>query len=288
MGGARYGWSLWLVACAACGRVGFDERVAPLIADAPNADAPNADSPVMTDGPPVCLELSAAWTPQWASVIEYLPFDGAVGAVANGATITATVGANAAASNVDGTGLAYAAMGINQALRFDGVDDHLTVTMPTIDTTAGDTVSVAFWIQWNGVYYNTASGWTAVLYFTNNKYTLPFVSAGVNSFGFNTNNSDMWGAANSGFVSKWVHVVAEFRNGSSDTSAMFVDGVQQTLTQTLSTANPGVVGTGLEIGAYAAYPTFFGGYLDDLAVWNRALTQAEVQTLYDNQKACYP
>jgi hypothetical protein len=257
-----------IVVAAACGRVGFDV---------------DANRTVDTTPTSVCA-VDPTWTPEWSSVIAYLPFDGA-GSIATANAVTARIGPTATASNLDGAGMAYVAGKVGQAIRFDGVDDFVALNLPTIDTTAGRGVSVGFWMNWNGTYY-MPSGWTVLINFTNVNLLLDNQGTPPNTLGFNTNRGDNWGASNVGLENRWSHVVAVFHNGMSDQSQLFIDGEMISAMQTEGSAGPATVSAAIKIGAYPTYPNFFPGALDEITIWNRMLTAAEVSDLYDHQVAC--
>lgn len=258
-----------LVMLAGCGRVGFDAEI---------------DSAIHSV--PACRALDASWTPQWSSLIEYEPFDGS-GAIANGAHVPAKLGQDGIATNTM-PGMAYVPGKVAQGIQFDGIDDVVTIALPTIDETAGDAVSVALWLNWNGVLYTgTGGSWTKVMLFTQPEYSLTFVGKGSGAvLGYNTGNGDLWGVPATGLANTWVHVVAVFFNGASDGAQLYLDGQPATMVQQLGSANSSHVGSSLLVAAYPSYPSFLAGTLDELAVWNARLTAADVQTLYDAQVHC--
>ena len=94
------------------------------------------------------------------------------------------------------------------------------------------------------------------------------------SFGYTDSSSDL-------DFDKWYHVVATYSGGTAGDINMYVNGVLDT--------NVGVpVSAPLAISGYACYigndPTFaftWDGYITDAAVWGRALTETEAQSLYN-------
>ena len=97
-------------------------------------------------------------------------------------------------------------------------------------------------------------------------------------------------ATNYGFSSSnvitpntWHHVVMVFdgtQTGNENRLKLYVNNVQQSLTfsGTIPVSTP-TVGANLSIGAYQTY--YFPGSIDDVRVYNRALTAAEVLQLYN-------
>jgi hypothetical protein len=81
-------------------------------------------------------------------------------------------------------------------------------------------------------------------------------------------------------ISKWNFYAAK-RNGTSQVT-LSVNGVAQTLTSDCSPDSDGNVQT-VEIGRFHNYifgDSYFAGSLDDVRVYNRALSVQEVQQLY--------
>ncbi len=73
----------------------------------------------------------------------------------------------------------------------------------------------------------------------------------------------------------WTHYVATWATGANNTKLYkngAVDGTATLVVPTL-TAN-------ITLGYFAAGPTYLNGQLDEVGLWNRALTLAEVQQLY--------
>jgi hypothetical protein len=252
------------IACAACGRIGFESA----------ALAP-------------CGVLDASWTPQWSTLIAYEPFDGA-GPIGDAATIPAVVGSAGVAGNADNSGMTYVAGKLGQAISFDGIDDYVTLPLPPIDTAIDHSVSIAVWMRWSGTLYaGNSSNWTKVLLFLNPEYALTFVSAGPPALGFNTGVSDLLGIRPTGFAGAWIHVVAVFVNGAPGMSRLYIDGQEQTMSPLMAASpSPSVVSTPLIVAAFPTYPSFFAGALDELAVWNSALSSSDVATLYTTQASC--
>ena len=109
------------------------------------------------------------------------------------------------------------------------------------------------------------------------------------SFGFTTQTGDVYGIASTGFASNWHHVVAEFTNGAVASNKLYVDGVARALTQRAGTPNNAnsVVAATLRIGGLSGSTSFrFGGQLDEVKVFNRALTATEVSAEFAAANGC--
>jgi len=77
----------------------------------------------------------------------------------------------------------------------------------------------------------------------------------------------------------WHHVVAVYGGGTSVT--FYIDGVAQTLTIPAGALN---TASGTAYIGYSGGQNIFQGDIDDLRLYNRALSAAEVMALYDAEK----
>lgn len=204
-----------------------------------------------------------AWADLNTGLIGYYPFNGNAndesgngnhGIVQGNAALTTDVLGNA-----------------NSAYAFDGINSFIDINLPTINTVPDSKVTVSFWVNWNG----TNQG-------------LPFGFAGYDVwfsegfFGFNTDRSDIWGVSSSGFADHWTFVTAIFNNGDITKSVLYVNGAKRALSQKLGSPIEKIVSTNARIGYYigGCGACNFGGKIDDVRIYNRVLSAAEIQTLY--------
>jgi hypothetical protein len=172
---------------------------------------------------------------------------------------------------IEGT-VTYAAGEVGQAFSMAGAGD-VSVSMPGLNTTNGQ-VTVSFWMKWNGTTTNSpiAFGFTS--------YDLDFYSGG---FGFNTANGDILGVSSTGMANQWVQVTAVFTNGDPHQNQLYINGVQQTLTQIVgSTPHSALVSSTAKIGSYNNNNNYqFQGLIDAVQVYNGALTAQQAMALYN-------
>jgi len=95
------------------------------------------------------------------------------------------------------------------------------------------------------------------------------------------NTYPMFGSAHS-IINQWHHIVASYDN-ATETMKIFIDGTEKN-----SISYPGIFGT-LPVNSYNFYlgADYNGNYMfdgreDELALWNRALTANEINSLYNN------
>ena len=167
----------------------------------------------------------------------------------------------------------YTAGKIGQAFNFNGIDQYVDLVIPGVNTSDGAETTVSFWMYWNGL-----EGSNGVMPFGFNTYDLWFRNG---SFGFNTGASDVWGVSSNGLANHWVHVTALFHNGDARLSRLYLDGVEQVLTQRLSATGSKNVSTSARIGLWTIDTNYlFGGSIDELQIYNRALSATEIQNIY--------
>jgi RHS repeat-associated protein len=154
------------------------------------------------------------------------------------------------------------------ALSFDGSGAIVNLNVGGIDTTSGHQVTVEFWMNWSG-------GTASHIPFGFNGYDLWLLPG--TGFGFNTSNSDVFGVPMSAVpVGQPVHVVAVFTNGSVSSNQLYLNGVQQTLTQLTGSPLSKPVSAAATAGGFSTSGYGFNGALDEVAVYNGALSGSRV------------
>ncbi|MCC2112171.1 MAG: VCBS repeat-containing protein, partial [Hyphomicrobiales bacterium] len=160
--------------------------------------------------------------------------------------------------------------GADRGLVFDGVDDQIHLNSLTVNTAAGAKTTVEFWMYWTGNSNEMPIGF----YDGTNKYDLYFSGS---NFGFNTGNFDVYGISTTGLANGWHHVTAVFTNGDVTQNKLYIDGVDQSLTQRQGTPLSSKVGADATISGWPAdSSTAFTGQLADVRVWDGERTAGEV------------
>ena len=247
-------------------------------ADATTIDAAPAGSDAGIDAS--SNELSASWTPQFASLVGYWPLDGVAGSTpAYETTIAAVVGN-------DGTVVGNKTMTavpspLGDALEFDA--HHTVDVIPT------GTVQLAFTVQaW--VRFESADEYTGSIFGTR--------APADGSFDFKIDSPTL--------VHGDIGNGENFFAGAFDAADEFDLGVWHQIVYSVSATsytiyhNGVVIGSGDFSGAPLlydathqiaigdAYPTGgeqFGGDIDEIAIWNVALSDDDVATLYTTESA---
>ncbi|UOD35595.1 hypothetical protein DSN97_04550 [Deferribacteraceae bacterium V6Fe1] len=170
---------------------------------------------------------------------------------------------------------------------FDGVDDYIEIPQAAADILKG-TASLSFWIKtsqtgsdtdWKapGIIGTEVAGSVDDIFWG-------WIDAsghiGV-SKGDNYNNSKSTKPINDNI---WHHVVLT-RDANNGNIKIYIDGVLDKSGQTDS----GLIGNSFKyIGSIydtAGTHTFFQGYLDEVKIYDKILTDSQVQSIYNNEKA---
>ena len=162
---------------------------------------------------------------------------------------------------------------VGQAMNFDGVDDTVSTTSDFIGTSAG---TYSAW-----VYARSEGDDTGYGFIVTNGGAVQFGLGlcAVKTIGFTSNNASnvACGATASIAYKTWYFVTAT--RDSSGTANLYVNGVLSgTANQNSGTPQAGT--TNVQVGNSAFTSRTWDGYLDDVRIYNRVLSPAEIQRLY--------
>ena len=165
---------------------------------------------------------------------------------------------------------------VGKAYSFGGDGDYVSVNNVFNYTT--ENFSYAFWIK-----VNNLSGQVAPLYkgryqvdgWYTNIETTGITRIATNTSGNTTTLSSGAGAITAG---TWYHIVG-VKSGAS--SKLYVDGAQ---VDTGTLQDPTSTNDDFLIGSYRAGALPVNGLVDDVRIWNRALSAAEAGDLYNDTK----
>lgn len=165
-------------------------------------------------------------------------------------------GAPGAVANDPDTAASFAGSG---EVNIDGVG---------VGTVAGAKNTVEFFMLWNGGTNAMPFGFTT--------YDL-WLNGG--RFGFNSGCSDNYGMASSSLVGRWVHVVAVFTNGATNQNKLYINGVPQTLSGSISCN--GSATTNVGISSWRGSNGYsMQGRIDEVSLYNGELSAAQVSAHY--------
>ncbi|MBE76796.1 MAG: hypothetical protein CMG41_03550, partial [Candidatus Marinimicrobia bacterium] len=168
------------------------------------------------------------------------------------------------------------------SLSFDGVDDYVEIPASSdYDFSDEDAFSLSFWVNFSDVSSEQ------YIFSAEDMFWVYLDGTGEIKFRYRNHPSGNWPEFNSSFspeVGVWYHIAITTDNGASK---IYVSGL---LDEESNVSISGLTANGnnsrnLELGArkvYSGNPTkFLHGNLDDVAMWNEAITASEVFSIYD-------
>ncbi|MBI4089029.1 LamG domain-containing protein, partial [Candidatus Kaiserbacteria bacterium] len=181
---------------------------------------------------------------------------------------------------------------IGQGLRFDGTDDYVNAGTSNF---AGDgAVSESMWVKFfqseSGSSYHIMTDLNRttdlVFYFDDTSGTELIKFGHRNSGGNHGVQWDVSSAYASQWKNKWKHFVVVYDGGATDSAtsySFYVDGVLYTTGKASSLIGGS---TSSNIIGYDSVPVggYLNGLVDEVRIYNRALTAAEVKLLYNSGK----
>jgi len=202
------------------------------------------------------------------SLEEYYKLDESSGTVYN--SVNSSVNPSSAVSAT------YSASGrINTALSFNGTSNYISFADNANWTiNASGMLSISMWLYFSGnqlgTYINLwGHPYGPMLYLTNQ-------SAGNYSIDWWTLGSNVASSGTKAIsLNAWHHIVF-VKNGSS--VSFYLDGIATNTTATDVTKDP----SGVFIGGESIYNQDFYGRIDEVGIWKRAITSAEVTQLYNS------
>jgi fibronectin type 3 domain-containing protein len=239
----------------------------------------SANSKITLDSASDDGELNSQWTPQYNNIVGYWKLNGTSGSsIAQGDVIPATIGQNLAAH---ASGAVYQG-GVQRQGILKDVNSHF-VSNPNFMNVAGD-ITVQLWAKTTATsvqvlaakYGGTDHGWEMVLQangtigLDGRTGTGVYQTSGPSTTAINDN--------------RWHHIVGS-RQGA--TFKIFVDGKLEN--STVNDAGSFVSPNPLVLGGQDENNTTYAfiGSMDEAAIWNSALSAAEVKTIYERQHARY-
>lgn len=246
------------------------------------------------------VDHSASWTPQYSSLVGYWKLDGPIGSISNGGGVSATIGINGVVAGSNGQ---YINSLNNQGFYSSGtteiqIGDGTQYDYPVSDFTVSywvlfpEGADNPYWTIGKGNAYNGTTtcgnnpggpgtgGW-GVAHWTTSNPVLPglFLSDGVECY-------TVYGGAS---IARgvWGHIVIRV-NRSTNVASIFVNGIKSTtsiaslgsITHTTSGNRFFSIGRGA--GSKMQNTT-----IDDVAIWDVALTDSEISTIYNKQIDVY-
>jgi len=167
---------------------------------------------------------------------------------------------------------------VNSAYSFDG---NTNIRIPIGDSDLGNEYTMALWVNLQ----NNSNEFPTYVHGINTSSNCPFICQQFNNFGVGTNHYQGIASGNTGTQLSalnttapniWYNVVIS--TSSSAGSVFYINGF---VVDTETALNFSVTGDSIQIGDGLNGATDnFIGYVDDIAIHNRALSESEIQQLY--------
>jgi len=214
-----------------------------------------------------CSELDSTWTPQWDSLVHYWKFNGSLAPSRGSSTLTAYNGATFSSTNMKlGSG----------AASFDGVDDYLSGNLP-INFNSSSEISISFWH-----YVDSAPSQSKIpLFFITDSTWIQFTQLANNAgYWFQIDDGDNTAGVSGTVQGKWTHVVGTHKT-SDNKLEIYMNGYLDYADD----ASIPLTGTthSIYLGNNNGGSHHIHGKIDDLAIWNKKLTEAEIRHIYQRQ-----
>jgi hypothetical protein len=145
----------------------------------------------------------------------------------------------------------------------------------------GEELTISYWLKWDG-----GTLYSLYKYDNGNPPNSNYAVLGGNGNGYSIATSGNGTGPNTTYTgfnpNEWIHFTVTFQSGANNTK-IYINGVLETegtsnLSSVASTANL-AINSAVGIQNY----TRGVGHLDDMAIWNRALSISEIQSLYTSQ-----
>ncbi|MDD4990383.1 MAG: LamG domain-containing protein, partial [Candidatus Pacebacteria bacterium] len=166
------------------------------------------------------------------------------------------------------------------ALSFDGVNDYVDAGSGSSLNITGD-ISISFWMKTSGTgIYGTVGRYSVDATPTGYSLFLNRTTAG--KFDFYKSNGLVWATnLNSKLVNDgiWHYITL---TGTDAFGILYIDGISNgTFTYTNPISSPT---TNVFIGSHKGTAYYFNGLIDDVRIYNRALSEAEIRYQYNQTK----
>ena len=169
------------------------------------------------------------------------------------------------------------------ALSFDGVDDFVQFsTSPSFEISSG-VVSVSAWVKMDYLPTEMTQAFGPVFDSQGDQYVI-YADRGNKELRFKATTSG--GAARPGIpqvdliTGKWINVVGVYDGANA---MVYLNGVKKGVLPLTGTINAGQIAM-LGKSGTAGTPAYLKGYLDNVAVFDKALSESEVLDMYNNYK----
>jgi len=168
-----------------------------------------------------------------------------------------------------------------QGLNFDGVDDYVMISdNDSLDFGTGN-MSVCAWVKTSSAFNDSRNIFDKDMPEVGNPSYLLYIDGGNARFILGTSGGDYVAVSSTNVNDQQWHYICATRNsGSANGVKIYIDGIQN---GSMATDNGGTVSNAEDvyIGRFDGASGAFPGLIDDVRIYNRALSASEVKQLYN-------
>ena len=177
------------------------------------------------------------------------------------------------------------------ALDFEGVDDRVSVGSPP-SLSLSDSLTVSCWVYLRALGTNSTFVGNCLNggNFNQNYFLYVRTTGGIDSWSMQVASSTSGNRATGSVavLNQWIHLLGTYvPTGASNPIIRLYENGQQTAISTTGENGSVIAGQVVSIGSYANAANFTNGQLDDIRVYNRALSPSEIQLLATRRGVAY-
>jgi outer membrane protein assembly factor BamB len=166
----------------------------------------------------------------------------------------------------------------NGALQFDGIDDYVGISSSPSLALSGNQISLEMWIRPTVTLNSSNTSWIIIMDKGDGYGFEMFPNSATFEFFVNIGDADQWlcTTTNNWIAGTWYHIAGTY---NSTTESIYVNGILEN-TKPLTGFLSGY-GLPLSIGSYCfGTQCFFNGAIDEVKIYNRALSATEIRNEY--------
>ena len=186
--------------------------------------------------------------------------------------------------------------GAGKSYYFSGTEAFGRTPLGSLNTTAGQRITVEAWLKWQPSAVNGYIAWAI----GGTSSPIPpnllgnFAHLPTDTIGLASGSGELWGMQDAGltgiYQNRWMHVVWDMLLGPESSTKIYFDGVLQSSSLFLAAEQTLQVGSGrvFEVGRNLGAANYWVGFLDEIAIYNGALSAERVRLHYETAagRAC--
>ncbi|MFC1787861.1 LamG-like jellyroll fold domain-containing protein [Patescibacteria group bacterium] len=199
------------------------------------------------------------------------------------------------------TGSEWGAGQVNGALEFDGVDDYIVVSdddsLSFGDSANDSPFSISAWVKMDDAanFWVTSKGISGSReYLFGSALAEEIYFMVYNQGGGSSDNLTVESIGNptlAGYEGQWIHLAATYDGSKSETGLnIYLNGELYTVNQTKNGTYTGMANTSNDLligNAWGNLSYSSDGQIDEVAIFDRELTQSEIETMYNSGLSSY-